>query len=112
MGALLRGVCFPTVDVASAESCGQLHQSWGSGTALMTADCVASSATDLTISKCTDGSGCVSFTEPAQVYPVCAYDGAVSLSMEYFAAVLSFLVVVWRGARVYKFFWRGGYDAA
>lgn len=105
--ALFNGTCYPDALLAHAERCGSFGQVWGNTTTVYTAECTAVNATTgaLTICKRTNGGACTNITQPVAVYPTCIYTGQTSMSLDYFGALLGFLVIVFVASRIKRMFW-------
>ena len=108
MGFLFKGVCYPDLPTAKAEQCSQAAQSWGATTSQYTVECTSTSFTSASMSMCRrlNGGTCTNYTIPYHSYPSCSYDGAVGTSLDFFGALLAFLVVIFVASRIYKMFWR------
>jgi hypothetical protein len=109
MGYLYKGACFPDLSTAKAEQCAQSSNAWGNAGDQMTSECTQTTfdAADTSMAMCkrTNGGSCVSYSQPFQSFPRCAYDGSMSLQTDYFAAALGFLVIVWVAGRIKRMFW-------
>lgn len=97
MGALYRDTCYPTQEAARAQACATFDAKVMATTNLYTTECTSTVFTGATMSLCkrTNGGACTSITQPWPVTPACDHDGGVSLSLDYFYAVLALFVVVW-----------------
>ncbi len=107
MGSLYKGACFPTVEVARAEQCSQSGAVWGSTTSAYTVECTNTAFTTTTMSMCRrlNGAACTNYTIPFQTYPSCTYDGSTSVAVDYFGALLGFLLILYVGSRLKNYFW-------
>jgi hypothetical protein len=107
MGSLYKGVCFPDLPTAKAEQCAQSNAVWGATTSMYTVECNSTVFTGTTFNSCRrlNGGTCTNITVPFNTYPSCTYDGDVTKSLDFFGALLGFLVVVFVASRIYKMFW-------
>lgn len=115
MGVQYKGVCYPTAELAKANACASSYQSTIATTNVYTSECTTtnfgtSGPAAMVICKRTNGGACTNINQPYPVFNPCTYDAPSSMSSEYFAAVLAFLVVVYVGKHIYKLFWRREYD--
>jgi hypothetical protein len=106
MGALFKGVCYPSQEQARAEACTQFDAKVMATTNLYTTECTSTVFTGVTMALCkrTNGGTCAVVNQPWPVTPACDHDGGVSLSLDYFYAALGFIVVVWGLKRLLQLF--------
>lgn len=111
MGYLYKGVCFPDLTTAQQHFVADQPTQWGSGSSLHAA---APSAVDhlvgtYTMARTVDGAPVASTTHPFPTFYECDHDGSMNIVMEFFPAILAFVVLAWAGSRMYKLFW-GSHD--
>jgi hypothetical protein len=108
MGFLFKGTCYPDLPTVKAEQCSQAGQAWGAGTSQYTVECTSTSFTSTSMAMCRrlNGGNCTNYSIPYHAYPSCRHDGSVGTSLDFFGALLSFLVIIFVAARIYKIFWR------
>lgn len=97
MGALYQNVCYPTQEAARAQACSTFDAKVMATTNLYTTECTSTAFTGTTMTLCkrTNGGTCTNINQPWPVTPVCDHDGGVSLSYDYFLAVIPALCVIW-----------------
>jgi len=105
MGFLYKGACYPDLSSAAAAQCSAAGQSWGSTTSAYTVECTANTTTALTMCRRLNGSTCTNYSQPVNVFPSCSYDGTSGLALDYFGAVLGFLVIVYVASKLKRIFW-------
>lgn len=108
MGSLYRGTCYPSSLLARREYCGESRESVNSSGSLVSHACAANtdfSSASFVVEVRTNGVFSSSYSSAWPPEFPCEYDGGVNLSLEYFGALLGFLVVVWLGRHLYRFFW-------
>lgn len=106
MGALFQNVCYPTQEMARVSACSGFQSSALVGTDLVTAECTSSVFTTATMELCkrTNGGACVTVASPWPATPLCDHEGGITLSYDYFLAVLAFLCIAWGGKRLIALF--------
>jgi hypothetical protein len=109
MGYLFKGACYPDLPSAKAADCSQSATFWGSTTNIYSSQCTSTTfdaaSTTKTLCVQTNGGACTNRTVAYPNYPNCTYDGGVSLSSDYFAALLAFLAIIYVGSRLKQYFW-------
>jgi hypothetical protein len=97
MGALYKNVCYPTQEVARAQACSSFDAKVMATTNLYTTECTSTTFTTTTMALCkrTNGGACTTVAQPWPVTPPCDHDGGVTLSYDYFLAVIPALAVIW-----------------
>lgn len=106
MGALHKGACYPSEAEAQAQACSSVFSFAAGGGAVYSAECQGVTAGAMDICKRTDGGTCVMVSQPLPPFPACSFDAPASIASEYFGVVLSFVVVVWLGSRIFRIFWK------
>jgi hypothetical protein len=113
MGTLYKGTCYPSLAVARREFCGESREAVTSGGSLVSHVCAQPvDYAASTVSMASFANGVASGTYSASWPPdlPCDHDGMASANVEWFGIVVSFLVVVWAGSRLHRFFWPKNHD--
>lgn len=113
MGYLFQNVCYPAPELAKQATCAEQYKVWGNTTTVYSSECTSTvfTGTSMTVCKRTNGGACANVTVPYPSYPSCVWDSPASLSSEYFAAILAFLVIVWVASGMYRMFWKSGNES-
>ena len=106
MGALFKGVCYPTEAEAQTQACSSAFFSFGSGADVHTSQCVGLQTGAMQMQRLTNGTLSSSYLQTLPPLPECSYDGGVSMALEFFGAALALLVVVWCGRKLAAVFWK------
>lgn len=109
MGALFKGVCYPTLAEAQTQACSSAFFSFGSGTDVYTSQCVGLSSGAMQMQRLTNGALTTSYTQALPTLPDCSYDGGIDMALEFFGVALTLLIVVWCARKLASMFWKN-YD--
>jgi len=107
MGYLINSQCVADLSTAKQLHCRSFDSVWGNGTDLVASRCVAQdfTLTDFVVCKQVNAGACSNVTYSYPTFPSCSYDGSLSVASEYFAVVLSVVVIVFAAARLRRYFW-------
>ncbi|MDO8447544.1 MAG: hypothetical protein Q7T10_01905 [Rhodoferax sp.] len=110
MGSLLAGVCYPSLDLAKSVFCSNLHISVATSSSVTTEyycwGVVGPYGPEgYSMSAYQNGVWSGDSVGDYPGFVDCNFDAGTSLSMEYFALFLGFLVVVAVASRLKRIFW-------
>lgn len=107
MGSLYKSVCYPDYQLVKDQACASFGFTWAdAGSSVNTASCdVASLASpSMSVLKFRSGVQVDQFLTPWPSDNPCQFSGASEFALEWFAIVISLLVVVWGGKLIVKLF--------
>lgn len=109
MGTLYRGTCYPTHTEAKKAACSDYGYTYSASDGTYTGQCTEAdfSTNVLAVTERNGTTGTTSSkttSAPADIN--CAYDGSTAMALDYFYALLGFLVVIWCAGRIKNIFWR------